>query len=79
MCRAVMKGACAGRIAVGAGLLAGVLGGCAIGPDYHRPDMAVPAAFKEAAGWKLAAPNDAVLRGRWWHPRRSRRFARQVA
>jgi NodT family efflux transporter outer membrane factor (OMF) lipoprotein len=42
--------------------------GCAVGPAYHRPDVASGAAFKEAppAGWKEAQPNDAIPRGRWW-------------
>lgn len=25
-----------------------LLAGCAVGPDYHRPDAAIPAAYKEA-------------------------------
>jgi NodT family efflux transporter outer membrane factor (OMF) lipoprotein len=41
-------------------------GGCAVGPDYQRPTAALPAAFKEAAGWKTATPNDAAERGPWW-------------
>jgi len=40
--------------------------GCAVGPDYKRPAMALPAAFKEAAGWKQATPGDASKRGPWW-------------
>ncbi len=40
--------------------------GCAVGPDYHRPSATMPAAFKEAAGWKAASPNDAAERGPWW-------------
>ncbi|WP_426425604.1 efflux transporter outer membrane subunit [Bradyrhizobium genosp. A] len=47
-----------------------LLGGCAVGPDYHRPDTVIPAAFKEAprapAGWKVAAPKDDADRGKWW-------------
>ncbi|MGC2457403.1 MAG: efflux transporter outer membrane subunit [Gallionellaceae bacterium] len=43
-----------------------VLSGCAVGPDYHQPAIAVPAAFKEAQGWKLAQPQDEALRGTWW-------------
>ncbi len=42
---------------------------CAVGPDYKRPDMttqATLATFKEALGWKVAAPNDAITRGKWW-------------
>ncbi|HTQ31448.1 MAG TPA: efflux transporter outer membrane subunit [Opitutaceae bacterium] len=41
-------------------------GGCAVGPNYRRPQTAVPASFKEADGWKPATPNDAADRGPWW-------------
>ena len=47
-------------------LLAGVLGGCALGPDYQRPELVAPAQFKQAEGWKAAAPADALERGNWW-------------
>jgi len=40
--------------------------GCAVGPNYHRPTTPTPAAYKEAAGWKPAAPADATARGPWW-------------
>ncbi len=43
-----------------------VLTGCVVGPDYHKPDVAVPAAYKEAADWKKAEPKDDAPRGRWW-------------
>ncbi|MGS0892857.1 efflux transporter outer membrane subunit [Burkholderia stagnalis] len=44
-----------------------LLAGCAVGPDYHRPDASIPAAFKEApAGWKVAQPADRTDRGAWW-------------
>ncbi len=47
--------------------LAGLLGGCAVGPDYARPALAVPANYKEAApGWKMAEPADRADRGEWW-------------
>lgn len=42
------------------------IAGCAVGPRYHRPSTPMPAAFKEAAGWKTAAPSDAIDRGTWW-------------
>ncbi|AOJ61063.1 RND transporter [Burkholderia ubonensis] len=46
---------------------AALLAGCAVGPDYHRPDTPMPAAFKEApAGWKVAQPADGADRGAWW-------------
>lgn len=39
----------------------------AVGPDYVRPRVAVPLAYKEAApGGKLAQPRDASAQGRWW-------------
>jgi NodT family efflux transporter outer membrane factor (OMF) lipoprotein len=43
-----------------------LLAGCAVGPDYRRPEAAVPAAFKEASGWKSAEPADEAPRGNWW-------------
>jgi NodT family efflux transporter outer membrane factor (OMF) lipoprotein len=44
-------------------LLALVLS-CRVGPNYVRPTVATPAAYKET--WKQAAPADGVPRGRWW-------------
>jgi len=45
-----------------------LLYGCAVGPDYKRPELEVPAAYKgaSAADWKPAEPRDAVPRGMWW-------------
>ncbi len=40
--------------------------GCAVGPDFKRPAMALPAAFKENPGWKVASPDEAAPRGPWW-------------
>src|ERR1700731_709953 len=55
------------RSALQLALLAGLLAGCSVGPDYKRPAVAVPAQFKEAApGWKTAQPNDQNNRGPWW-------------
>jgi NodT family efflux transporter outer membrane factor (OMF) lipoprotein len=41
---------------------------CTVGPDYHRPSIAVPSNFKELKGWKQAQPHDHVLPGKckWW-------------
>lgn len=47
-------------------LIALVLGGCAVGPDYKRPPTDIPAAYKEAQGWKIAEPRDGISRGNWW-------------
>jgi NodT family efflux transporter outer membrane factor (OMF) lipoprotein len=45
---------------------AALLAGCAVGPDFKRPEVAVPVAFKENAGWKTAEPGDGLSRGPWW-------------
>ncbi len=55
------------------------LAGCAVGPDYVRPEVTTPAAYKEAtsertsgatvaagATWLPAAPADTLPRGDWW-------------
>ena len=47
---------------------------CTIGPQYQRPEVRVPTAYKElppasfkaADGWKVAQPNDDAPRGKWW-------------
>jgi NodT family efflux transporter outer membrane factor (OMF) lipoprotein len=52
-----------------------VIGGCRLGPRYNPP--APPAAtapnykespvnFKDQEGWKVASPQDAMIRGKWW-------------
>jgi len=55
-------------------LLAG-LAGCTVGPKYHAPaPPQVTAAnykestvnFQDQGGWKVASPQDAMLRGNWW-------------
>lgn len=43
-----------------------LLSACAVGPDYHTPDVTSPAQFKAAEGWRQATPSDAVARGAWW-------------
>lgn len=40
--------------------------GCAVGPNYQRPDTPDVSHFKEAEGWVPAAPADALERGPWW-------------
>ncbi len=43
-----------------------LLTACTIGPNYVRPDVRAPAAYKEIAGWKMAEPRDHAPRGPWW-------------
>jgi NodT family efflux transporter outer membrane factor (OMF) lipoprotein len=51
------------------------LAGCAVGPKYHPPVTPPPSAanykespvnFQDVEGWKVASPQDAMLRGKWW-------------
>jgi NodT family efflux transporter outer membrane factor (OMF) lipoprotein len=54
-----------GPLALAAALL--VLGSaCTVGPDYVRPSMWSPDAYKEIDGWKIAHPRDELARGPWW-------------
>jgi len=39
---------------------------CTVGPNYVRPPVEAPSAFKEVEGWKRAEPRDQALRGAWW-------------
>ena len=39
---------------------------CTTGPDYKRPEIIVPPAYKKSGDWKIAEPRDAVPRGKWW-------------
>ena len=51
-------------------LFAALLGGCMVGPDYHRPAAIVPLRLKEITpppGWAFADPHYAELsKGAWW-------------
>jgi NodT family efflux transporter outer membrane factor (OMF) lipoprotein len=43
-----------------------LLGACTVGPEYVRPSVATPPAYKEADNWKVAQPRDELQRGKWW-------------
>ena len=43
-----------------------VISGCAVGPDYQRPDAPVPSSFKELKGWREALPGDQKIGAKWW-------------
>lgn len=54
-------------------LILAFLSGCNVGPDYERPNVALPSTYKESSlkitslqPWKVATPKDIVDRGRWW-------------
>ena len=42
------------------------LAGCAVGPDYRKPDAPMPTTYKELEGWHAAQPRDELPRGSWW-------------
>jgi NodT family efflux transporter outer membrane factor (OMF) lipoprotein len=42
------------------------LGGCLVGPNYHRPAVPTPTQYKELAGWTVAAPAADQPKGEWW-------------
>jgi NodT family efflux transporter outer membrane factor (OMF) lipoprotein len=64
------------KAAISPAITAFFLTGCMVGPKYHVPaatQQAPPAAYKESPtqfqdtdGWKVAQPQDAMLRGKWW-------------
>ena len=52
-----------------------LLSGCRVGPPYHAPAPPAVTApnykestvnFHDADGWKVASPQDAMIRGNWW-------------
>ena len=47
-------------------LFASLLAGCAVGPRYSKPDLEVPAAYKETGDWVVAQPRDEAPKGKWW-------------
>lgn len=50
-----------------AGLLVGLaLAGCAVGPDYQRPDIDVGASYKQAEGWVAVSAIQTELPADWW-------------
>jgi NodT family efflux transporter outer membrane factor (OMF) lipoprotein len=48
--------------------LVAALGGCMVGPNYHRASAPVAKQYKEQPpeGWAEAAPSDAAPKGDWW-------------
>jgi len=52
-----------------------LIGGCRVGPPYHAPAPPTVTApnykestvnFQDTDGWKVASPQDAMIRGNWW-------------
>ena len=47
-------------------LAAGWMTGCAVGPNYHRPPVQAPPAYKTEAPWRVATPKDSLPKDAWW-------------
>lgn len=52
-----------------------LMSACTVGPKYHPPTPSAPTAanykestvnFQDTEGWKVANPQEAMLRGKWW-------------
>jgi NodT family efflux transporter outer membrane factor (OMF) lipoprotein len=59
----------------GAIVMLSPMNGCRVGPPYHAPAppgvtaanyKESPLNFQDADGWKVASPQDAMIRGNWW-------------
>ncbi len=56
------------RLAI-AGTALILLTGCTVGPNYVKPSVETPTAYKEigdGTSWKIAEPGDEHIRGAWW-------------
>jgi multidrug efflux system outer membrane protein len=42
------------------------LGACSLAPNYSKPDVAAPVAYKDIGPWTPADPKDAAPRSAWW-------------
>ena len=59
LCRAI-------RLSLTVCLVSFALAGCMLGPEYQRPQVDLPATYKEGGKWKAAEPLDESPRGPWW-------------
>ena len=70
--------------------LLALFAGCSFAPNYAKPPVQTPAAFKELTpsqlnaidGWKAAEPGDNLIRGQWWeifHDQELNAYESQVA
>ena len=56
----------AGLVAAAIAAIAALLAGCVAGPDYVRPAVEMPPAWKLEAPWREGTPDDAAPKGAWW-------------
>ena len=61
---------CAGLATLLCACAVTLLCACTVGPDYVKPPVAIPAAYKEAqtdgSKWKPSTPQESAPRGNWW-------------
>jgi NodT family efflux transporter outer membrane factor (OMF) lipoprotein len=63
-----------------ASALAALLAGCAaVGPDYVRPTLGIPAAYKESGPWKTAEPQAIDSQHPWWEAYRDDTLSALIA
>jgi outer membrane protein TolC len=43
-----------------------LLAGCATAPEYRKPALDLPAAWKVDAPWRQGTPSDGAPKGPWW-------------
>jgi NodT family efflux transporter outer membrane factor (OMF) lipoprotein len=46
--------------------IAALIAGCAVGPNYKRPEFHSAPDYKEVGDWKPSEPADVLSRGPWW-------------
>jgi outer membrane protein, multidrug efflux system len=61
-----MSGQAQGRRACIACVVAALLAGCAVAPEYRKQTPEMPATWTLEAPWRASRPDDAVARGPWW-------------
>ena len=53
-------------IGLASALLVTLLSACAAGPEYRKPVLDMPAAWRVDAPWRESAPADGTAKGSWW-------------
>jgi NodT family efflux transporter outer membrane factor (OMF) lipoprotein len=43
-----------------------LLASCTVGPNYSKPQVETPPAYKQSGDWLVAQPKDDVPKGKWW-------------
>ncbi|MDB5812291.1 MAG: transporter, partial [Betaproteobacteria bacterium] len=54
------------RRVLGVVISATVLAACTAGPDYRKPSLDMPQAWKLESPWRASTPQDTAAKGEWW-------------